>query len=119
MGATVVLLETIVMGFTRFWRRPRELDRERFGLYGIRCRGICNDFGDVVACIETNDEEVRLNGQPECEPFVVRRISNGRESDGLVSEFCKTQGLPYDAAVERCLAILAELFPEVELPPAS
>lgn len=107
------------MGFTRFWRRPRELDRARFSLFASKCRDIGSDLAVVVASIETNDEEVRLNGQPECEPFVVRRISNGRERDGLVSEFCKTQGLPYDVAVERCLAILAEHFPEVELPPAS
>jgi hypothetical protein len=107
------------MGFTRYWRRPRELDRERFSQFASRCQAIGNDFAEVVACIETGDEEVRLNGQPECEPFVVPRISNGRERDGLVSEFCKTQCLPYDAAVERCLEILAEHFPEVELPPAS
>lgn len=107
------------MGFTRYWRRPRELDRERFSLFASKCLSICNDFTEVIAYVETGDEAVRFIGQPECEPFVVPRISIGRERDGLVSEFCKTQGLPYDVAVERCLKSLVEHFPEVELPPAS
>jgi hypothetical protein len=119
MGATAVLKENRLMGFTRYWRRPRELDRDKFSLFAKECLSICNDFAEVIACIETSDEKVRLLGQPECEAFVVPRISNGRERDGLVSEYCKTQGLPYDAAVERCLAVLAEYFPEVELPSPS
>lgn len=107
------------MGYTRYWRRPPELDAARFIEFTRMCESIVHEFADTIANTELDGEHIHLEGQPNCEPLVIERVSQGRERDGLVTEFCKTQRLPYDAAVERCLQALAAVFPEVELPPPS
>lgn len=104
------------MGFTRYWRRPDELDQEKFDQFVQECRKICMDSSELISSFEVTVDHVRIDGQPGCEPFVVNRKSEGRLRDGCVSEFCKTQGLPYDAVVQRCLEALALHFPEVQIP---
>lgn len=107
------------MGYTRYWRRPQELDAERFSRFAAACEAACSELGDSLSGAEFSSEAVRFEGAPGCEPFIVERVSAGRVRDGGVSEFCKTQRMPYDAAVERCLVLLTEFFPEVEVPEPS
>lgn len=107
------------MGYTRYWRRPQEFDEARFSAFAKECIGIASAFADTLAVCECEQDYVHVEGKPGCEPFLILRISQGREREGLVTEFCKTQGLPYDVVVEQCLQALAAEFPEVQLPPPS
>jgi hypothetical protein len=107
------------MGFTRYWIRPRELDLRRFADFVHDCEKFCIGNGEFVSKAYFGPEEVRFDGDPGCEPFIVARISSGRERDGRITEFCKTQGLPYDDLVAQCLLTLQTHFPEVEIPMAT
>ncbi len=107
------------MGFSRYWRRPRELDAERFPAFVAACKDACEDYGEVLAEVVFTPGEVRFEGRPSCETFLIEQASSGRERDGSVFEFCKTEHLPYDRAVEECLKLLKEHFPEVEIPSPS
>lgn len=103
------------MGFTRFWRRPRELDIAAFAQFAVACQRECGAFKGTLVNARFDIETVSFDGLPGCEPFVLNRVSNGRENAGRISEFCKTQKLPYDAAVAKCLHVLKEFFPEAEV----
>ena len=104
------------MGFTRYWVRPRELDAERFRAFADACNETCAELSEVLADAAFTAEEVRFDGHPGCETFLIERISTRGRGEEPVFEFCKTQHLPYDAAVERCLRILKDHFSEVEIP---
>jgi hypothetical protein len=108
--------EDMTMGFTRYWVRPRELDAEQFRAFADACEKACADLADDLADTTFTGEEVRFEGNPGCETFLVERISTRDRCGAPVFEFCKTQRLAYDAAVERCLRILKEHFPEVDIP---
>lgn len=104
------------MGFTRYWVRPRELDQKRFSEFAAACGSACASL-DLGLFSETfNDDAVQFSAKPMSEPFIVERVSQGRERDGMVNEFCKTMALPYDQAVDVCLGCLREYFPETEIP---
>jgi hypothetical protein len=107
------------MGFTRYWRRTRELDGTAFKAFSDACAKVCQVYADRLSNVSCGREEVSFEGNPGCEVFRVERVSFGRERDGSVSEFCKTQQLPYDKAVEECLKLLKEVFPGVEVPEPS
>jgi hypothetical protein len=107
------------MGFTRYWIRPREFDPLEFTGFARDCEELCLDYRDLLCDARFGPDEVRFDGNPGCEPFVIERISLGRERDGRISDFCKTQGLPYDEAVSKCLLVLRNRFPVVEIPMAS
>jgi len=100
------------MGYTQYWVRPRELDAERFALFSAACRDACADLAESLTKAVFSDAEVCFEGNPGCEPFFLERVSSGRVREGSVSEFCKTQKLPYDVAVARCVDLLKEYFPE-------
>ena len=104
------------MGFTRYWYRPRELDAERFSAFADACKEACAELAGSLADAAFTAGEVCFEGIPGCETFLIERISTRGRAEEPVFEFCKTQRLPYDAAVERCLRILKEHFPEVEIP---
>jgi len=101
------------MGFTRYWTRPRELDVERFASFATACAEVCSEYKDWITNEDFSSEQVRIEGKPGCEAFTIERVSSGREQDGDVFEFCKTQELPYDEAVERCLELFKSQFAEV------
>jgi hypothetical protein len=103
------------MGFTRYWVRPKELDAERFRAFAEACREACAKLDGCLADSAFIAEEVRFEGNPGCETFLIERVSTRGRAEEPVFEFCKTQRLPYDAAVERCLRILKEHFPEVDI----
>ncbi len=104
------------MGYTRYWYRPRELNAERFSAFVAACSEACAELAESAADVAFTEEEVRFEGSPGCETFLIERVSTGGRAEEPVFEFCKTQRLPYDAAVERCLQTLKEHFPEVEIP---
>lgn len=100
------------MGFTRYWIRPRELDAKAFAEFSLACRDACASLGVELVDAQFYPDRVTFNGVPGCEPFVIERISQGREREAVVSEFCKTQQLPYDVAVDACLRVLEKYFPQ-------
>lgn len=105
------------MGFTRYWRRPRELDEVTFSEFAAACKDVCTSSDQPLSEATFTEEMVSFEGNPGCEPFMIERVSSRRiEREGLVSEFCKTQQLPYDKVVEKCLVLLKDHFPEVEIP---
>lgn len=104
------------MGFTRYSYRPRAMEAERFAAFADECREACSGLAGSVADAAFTEEEVRFDGDPGCETFLVERIATRGRVEERVFEFCKTQGLPYDACVARCLEIFKEHFPEVEIP---
>ena len=107
------------MGFTRYWVRPRQLERDRFRSFADACKLECSALGVGLLAEEFTTESISFDGIPSCERFTIECVSQGRERDGRITEYCKTQGLPYDKAVVACLALLKEHFPEVELPEPS
>lgn len=107
------------MGFTRYWTRPRELDRHKFADFSRDCEKSCVAYSVVLRNAYFSPEEIRFEGNPGCEPFTIERLSRGRERGGRVMEFCKTQQLPYDEAVASCLHALRSHFPDVEIPAPS
>lgn len=107
------------MGYTRYWTRPRELDAIRFSAYSRACAAACVSLEERLTDSIFDSEQVKFGGRPGCELFIIERVSTRRERDGMVFEFCKTQNLPYDEAVDRCLQLLREHFPEVSLPDPS
>jgi len=107
------------MGFTRYWTRPKEFDAAKFQEYAAACQEACREFDDQLVNVAFDGEEVLFDAVPGCETFHVPRVSLEDAQNGEVFEFCKTRQLPYDAAVERCLALLKEHFPEVTLPEPS
>lgn len=112
------------MGFTRYWVRPAELETKQFSLFSKACQEACQEYRDVLFSPQFTDDEVSFDGFPGCEPFVIERISSNavrenRWRENGIFEYCKTQRLPYDAAVARCLELLKEHFPEVEVPEPS
>jgi hypothetical protein len=109
-------MEDMMMGYTRYWYRPRELDAERFRAFAEACQTACAELAECLADTTFTEEEVRFEGSPGCETFLIERVSTRGRAEEPVFEFCKTQRLPYDAAVERCLHTLKEHFPEVEIP---
>ena len=58
------------------------------------------------------DEEVVFNGieGANCEPFVFRRTQPPRPERDVVFEYCKTEHLPYDLAVQCCLVVFYHYF---------
>ena len=104
------------MGFTRYWVRPRELDAERFRAFADACNEACAELAESLADATFTAEEVRFEGNPGCETFLIERVSTRDRHGAPVFEFCKTQRLPYDGAVALCLRILKENFPEVDIP---
>lgn len=52
-------------------------------------------------------KEVVFNGVAgtNCEPFIFRRIQPPRPGRNIVFEYCKTEHLPYDLAVQCCLIV--------------
>ena len=107
------------MGFTRYWVRPRKLAAERFRVFADACSKTCSALECNLVDATFTAEEVRFDGSPGCETFLIERVSTRGRAEEPVFEFCKTQRLPYDAAVERCLQILQAHFPEVEIPEPS
>ncbi len=104
------------MGFTRYWIRPRELDAEQFRAFAEACDKACAGLVGSLVGTAFTAEEVCFEGNPGCETFLIERVSTRGQTEESVFEFCKTQRLPYDTAVKRCLQILKEHFPEVEIP---
>ncbi len=105
------------MGFTRYWHRPRVMDAARFGAFADACQEACVELDGCLAAPTFTEDEVRFDGSPGCETFLVERIATRGRGEEPVFEFCKTAHLPYDTAVEQCLRILQEHFPnEVEIP---
>ena len=105
------------MGFTRYWRRPRELDPVKFRSFAEDCEQTCGGLNIEFVDAVFDEERVAFGAKPFCEWFQIERVSLNREHKGMVSEFCKTQQLPYDVAVMRCLELLKAHFgSEVDLP---
>jgi hypothetical protein len=111
--------EDMTMGFTRYWVRPSELDAERFRVFAKACEKACSARECNLVDTTFTADEVRFEGFPGCETFLIERVSTRGRAEERVFEFCKTQMRPYDAAAERCLQILKEHFPEVEIPEPS
>lgn len=112
------------MGFTRYWIRPEELDKEQFALFSKACEDACQELREVLFAPRFTEDEVAFDGFPNCEPFIIERVSSNAIRDSRIREngileYCKTQELPYDEAVKKCIELLNEYFPEVEMPEAS
>ncbi len=103
------------MGFTRYWTRPKTLDAAIFRRFSESCRKTCEYFEGTLVNAVFDAVQVRFDATPGCETFLIQQVSMEDEEHGEVFEFCKTRELPYDRAVEKCLNILKEHFPEVTI----
>jgi hypothetical protein len=92
------------------------LDAERFRAFANACKEARAELADTLADATFTAEEVRFDGNPGCETFLIERVSTRDRCGAPVFEFCKTQRLPYDNAVALCLRILKDHFPEVDIP---
>lgn len=109
------------MGYTHFWMRPNELDREQFAAAARDCRAVCEESGVKLQGIEGREDPiferfiVAFNGG--CEAFVVQCICGPdsperprRDGSGAHWGFCKTEQSPYDICVEACLIVFNHHF---------
>lgn len=108
------------MGFTRYWVRPAKLDAEKFSLFSKACQEVCQEYSGCIANAIFSDDVVMFDGSPNWEPFMIERVSSyvareNRHHEKGIFEFCKTAKLPYDEAVAKCIDLLKEHFPEVEV----
>lgn len=128
-------LRSAAMGYSHYWGRRAELDqdvfvafsdevrrliravRPRFGFFGgVKIRG---SVGWGPPHITT--ESVNFNGRPYCETFwIARRFADQRpdaepDESGLLWNFTKTNGLPYDVVVTASLLSFKHHFPEARL----
>lgn len=108
------------MGFTRYWVRPAELDPARFATFSSACQEACQQYREHLFSPRFTNEEIVFDGFPGCEPFILEKTSSNafretRRRENGIFEYCKTQQLPYDAAVAKCLELLKQYFPEAEV----
>lgn len=113
------------MGYTHYWRRPKELDQETFKLFvGDVKRILKAVYGKIPLSGPTGDglkkpqltsNSIAFNGvgPNSHESFVIDRVFQPQEwqkpkEDGLYFDFCKTARKPYDLAV--CAVLLAFKF---------
>ena len=103
------------MGWTHYWKKETELPAEKFSNAVADCRKILALLDVSLAGSEgigapvLNDDEIIFNGSADtgmCEPFKFRRIQKPRLGKNVVFEYCKTEHMPYDLAVQCCLVIL-------------
>ncbi len=110
------------MGYTHYWYRELELDKDKFTAFVADCRKLaetlpiplgngCGEGKPVFA-----DDLVSFNGvgDDSCESLLIApsfesRTSQKPENNKWFS-FCKTRGLPYDLVVQCCLIALKEHF---------
>ena len=115
------------MGYTHyFWRKP-ELDKDKFAEAVADCKKLCEASGVALAYEYDEPEKlplfdhdlVRFNGVGDdgYETFVVPLVADSRtwgqvSDDGRVFAFCKTACKPYDLAVTGCLLVFKHHFGE-------
>lgn len=105
------------MGFTHYWLRPSELEREKFAAAVGDCRKVCEASGIPLRGIEGaaepvfQDRVVAFDGG--CESFIVQRACTdgsperpSRSRPGNWFGYCKTERLPYDLCVQAALVVL-------------
>lgn len=109
------------MGWTHYWERQVELPADEFKKALADCKKVIGLLDISLAGTEGNgqpvftDEEVVFNGieGAKCEPFVFRRTQPPRPERDVVFEYCKTEHLPYDLAVQCCLVVFNHYFKEL------
>ena len=114
------------MGYTHYWRREKELNKDKFKAASADCKKIA-DWLKAPIQFEWNNPEppvfddtiIRFNGIEDDghETFLVTQDykhpflkSNQPDEDGRYFTFCKTARKPYDTAVTACLIILKHHF---------
>jgi len=106
---------------TIYWKRKKEIPAQVFADAVKNCRLACNELEKngclVLTGFETplpvfDSTKIEFNGKPGVEPFILNQVSEGRERNGQVLEFCKTHGLPYEKAVLTCLEIFKQCLNE-------
>jgi hypothetical protein len=124
------------MGYTRYWYRPKELNKLDFAKLRDTIETIINNVTDIDIVdsfgegfdAELTNEHISFNGLGDegHESFHLPRILGDSKyytectdaqhlSRGLYFQFCKTQRKPYDDVVAAALLALKEIFPECEV----
>jgi hypothetical protein len=95
------------MGYTHYWKGPKRVSSRQFATIAWHCRLVVEHLG-VPMQFESDEalppvftpKEIRFNGVGEAghETFLIQRTN--------LSDFCKTNRKPYDAAVCACLIVL-------------
>jgi len=107
-------LEENNMGRTHYWKRTTELPQASFEAAMHDCKRLLATFTERVAgCDGTGAaflarDHIAFNGclGEHGEVFEIARIEFDRRGRNEVASFCKTNGLPYDVAVQGCLIVL-------------
>lgn len=119
------------MGYTHYWRRPRNLDEKKYieaskdiskvveylGKSGLKVGDGMGDGGEP----EITEKLIRFNGvgKGAHETFSVPQnlepSKHDQIEDGLIFDFTKTAQKPYDVAVTASLVILKHYFPKIKV----
>ncbi len=116
------------MGYTHYWYRPKELDKEKFAKASADCKKVTQwlaepgrnihiqyEYTDSRPPVFT-DELVRFNGVGEegHETFLIAQKHETSfpqtDKEGRYFAFCKTARKDYDPAVTACLTIFKHYF---------
>jgi hypothetical protein len=90
------------MGYTHYWRRKKPFKRASWTKITIDSEKLINAYGrHKLTDVLINEWCVFFNG--ECETFDLSR--------GRGSEFCKTNGRPYDRVICAILSVASEHAP--------
>lgn len=104
------------MGLTNYWQRPAIIPSDRFSRILTDVQLLLPHMGVALAGVEgigkpvVTAEMIGMNGQTPnaVEPFVLRQAEIDLRGDGVVRQYCKTEGLPYDLAVKAVLIVLRQ-----------
>ena len=116
------------MGYTHYWRRPQDLDMEKFKAAVEDCKVVCDKLSIPLGDWDGKGEpvftytEIALNGKGDddsCETFhVPQHIESSQYQEpneqGRYIDFCKTNYRPYDIVVQCCLLVFQHHFPDDE-----
>jgi len=94
------------MGYTHYWYRPRLLDALKFRAFRIDLEKVVWRSGVNVVDVALTDEGVLFAGG--CEALKIDQAFAGRSvrsGEDRCFDFCKTEGMKYDALVVAALLL--------------
>lgn len=101
------------MGLTHYWQRKIELPEKAFKGAVADCEKIIKFLNVPLGNAHGKNEPLFIDNKVEfngvigygCEPFKINRIQPPRPGRRIVTEYCKTEHLPYDLCVQCALII--------------
>ena len=104
------------MGYTNYWHQDMDFTDKEWKAVQQEVEYM-QEIGDsTISVIQNDDKEIAINGQSNCETFVLTRYKPDTpeyEGQDLTFNCCKTRELPYDIYVWHLLVFCAGMINDV------